>query len=87
MVHFFKQMGYVNRNNTDDLSNTFEKTFDVHNTFEPKFVFNHWTYFVGWAAFGSYLIYFAVGGFLHVREYLNVVNDHLENGTTSNDNS
>lgn len=71
LVHFFKQMGYANRNNTDDSNNTSEETFNLHNSIEPKFVFNDWTHFVVWAAFGSYLIYFAVGGFLHVRELLN----------------
>lgn len=62
-------MGYANQNNTDDSNNTFERTIDVDNSLEPKFVFNHWTYFVGWAAFGSYFIYFSVGGLLHVRKY------------------
>lgn len=67
MVHFFKQLGYVNRNNTGNSDDVFDNSFENDNNLEPKFVFNHWTYFVGWAAFGSYLIYFAVGGFLHVR--------------------
>lgn len=62
-------MGYANNNNTDVSNKTFERTLDEHQSLEPKFMFNHWTYFVGWAAFGSYLIYFAVGGFLHVRNY------------------
>lgn len=70
LVHFFKQMGYVNRNNTEDSKNVFDDSFDIRNTIEPKFLFNHYLYFVGWAAFGSYLIYFAVGGFLHVSDII-----------------
>ncbi|KAJ6648318.1 Short neuropeptide F, partial [Pseudolycoriella hygida] len=65
LVHFFKHMGYINHNNTDDSNNTFDGSLDEHSNLEPKFLFNHWTYFVGWAAFGSYFIYFSIGGFLH----------------------
>lgn len=66
-------MDYGSRNSTDESNDTMQATFDVHSGLdESKSMFNHWTYFVGWAAFGSYFIYFAVGGFLHVSEKLEV---------------
>lgn len=68
LVHFFKQIGYTKRNSTESIG----ETLDLNGNLEEKFVFDNWTHFVTWAAFGSYFIYFAVGGFLHVSEYVKI---------------
>ncbi|XP_037037566.1 lathosterol oxidase-like [Bradysia coprophila] len=70
LVHFLKQMTHIERNSSENINHTLENIFDDHKTMEQKFVFDQWIYFVTWAAFGSYFIYFAVGGFLHWYFYV-----------------
>lgn len=46
----------------DDTNNLFTFNFDHFKDIK----LDHWGYFVCWSAVGSYTIYFAIGGFLHV---------------------
>ena len=72
VTHFFKQIGYIaTGKDVDELKNG--TTTDV-NTFIDLSKFNHLPYFMLWTAFGSYFIYFGIGGFLHVRKEFSLFN-------------
>lgn len=67
VVHALKQFGYIATNNqTGTLNNEVEPAGALSWLIDLS-KFQHFWYFTLWSAFGSYLIFFGLGGFLHVR--------------------
>lgn len=60
VYHALRQFGFVDRTNQNDEITGQQFAFiDLSN-------FKHFWYFTFWSAFGSYVIFFGLGGFLHV---------------------
>lgn len=76
-VHFLKQIGYynasrlseINRNASDQHANQ----IDGGDEQAPQNI--PWLHFAIWSILGSYIIYFGLGGFLHVGAADNIPND------------
>lgn len=69
MVHFFKQIGFYDTNQ--------QKGNVIEHTAVVKPISNGtWVEFVGWSTVVSYIIYFGLGGFLHVKNIITTKKKH-----------
>lgn len=69
-IHFFRQFGYLERPNGTASSNSSAQMPPAFSDGSSSLIdwskFQHFPYFTLTTAIGSYAIYFAIGGFLHV---------------------
>lgn len=65
MVHILRQFGFFD---ADKIPNTDYSHPTNNSNAKEAITSNHgsWFHFAGWSIFGSYLIYYGLGGFLHV---------------------
>lgn len=66
MVHFLKQIGYIATGNDIPETNATALPWDWEHLTLERLGFSELPYFIISAATGSYVLYFGIGGFIHV---------------------